>query len=644
MSGAKELVLTAFEPALDELARRIDAGADPAETVNAALALFQGIAATAMLPGGVSGITGGQTESRWDGVFEDGRLSLLRPGYQLIATLGVGLLQTAVLNGPSCITWTILRSERGLHVTVKSPAGGTLHDLLIGITGEISDERDTAGKLRRAKAEFDEIGRRPIESLPNTMPAGGTAPAAEPSVSDIGGMLGQAAKGVAAAAAGAVLAAATGSVARAAASAVEPGKKAGPSAPPPPAPKSAPPAAPPRPQAVTPSASQPSALPEDRKKAASAPDRGPVLTLRFEDGRAIDIPSFPAVLGRSEEVEIRLDSNRVSRRHAQIESDADGFWLTDLGSANGSFRNDVRMTSRMRLENGDSLRFADIILRVEIAGWLSAADSMATMAFRMPEEMQRPQPPKTPQEQPAPAPAKPSAPPPMRAATPAAPPPSSARSRTSGPPPAPAPEPMPAPRVTAEKTPCPACGHRSPPEASFCRACGAPLAGRPTCAACGKPIGPSDPFCQSCGAAVSVSETGGQIQLPPEEPAHRPAPSLSVPGFLFGVLFTARLAALAFSLSPEILLHERVLKTIALGYGFAGMAFLTGSKGGLFRLVTLLLVMAYCWLAVPETGTLLAHVASNPGALDVVGPRIIGDVLSLLAAFWLLKRSFSFPK
>ncbi|HOT29730.1 MAG TPA: FHA domain-containing protein [Candidatus Ozemobacteraceae bacterium] len=602
MSGATELVLTAFEPALEELARRVDAGADPAGTVNAALALFQGIAATAMLPGGVPGTPGEQAAGRWDGVFEDGRLSLLRPGYQFSATLGVGLLQTAVMNGPACITWMILRSGKGLHVTVKSPTGGTLHDLLIGLAGDVRDERDTTGKLRRAKEEFDEIARRPIESLPNGTPGGGAGPAAGSSVPDLGGMLGQAAKGAAAAAAGAVLAAAAGSVARAAASAVEPGKTGGPPAPPPPAPKPAP----------SPVQAKPPATPA-APSAPSAPGRGPVLTLRLEDGRPVEIPSFPAVIGRSDETEIRLDSNRVSRRHAQIESDADGFWLTDLGSANGSFRNDVRLDSRTRLENGDRLRFADIVLRVDISGGASPAAAMATVAFRVPEEL-HPLPP-----QKSPAPPRPAAPPPPRAAaTPPAPP----RAPATAPPPQATPEP-PAPQAAKQKIPCPACGHRCPPESTFCRACGAPLAASET--------------------PLAVSGADAPAPLPEETP-HRQAPSLSFPGFLFGVFFTARLATLAFSLSPEILLEERMLKKILLGYGFAGTAFVTGAKGGLLRFVALLLGLAYGWSGVPELGTLVMHVASNPEMIDVVAPRLIAEVLSLLSAFWVLKRSFGFPK
>lgn len=607
MSGPAELVLTTFEPALDELARRVDAGSDPTGTVNAALALFQGIAATALLPGGIPGIAGNPADSRWDGVFEEGRLSLIRPGYQFSATLGVGLLQTAILNGPAYITWSILRSEKGLHVTVKSPTGGTLHDLFIGLTGEVRDERDTAGKLRRMKEEFDEINRRPIESLPNGIPVGG-----------VGEMLGQAAKGAAVAAAGAVLAAAAGAAVRAVSSVTGGEQKAGPPAPPPPAPRSVPPA---HHAAPAPAPASRSAGPQT---APATRGRAPKLVFRLPDGRPLDVSSFPAVLGRSDDVEIKLESTRVSRRHAQVEQDGDGFWLTDLGSANGSFRNDVQLTSRTRLENGDRLRFADVLVQVVIEGEPVPAAGLATMAFQVPAEL-RLTPPAAPKSSAAPPPPAPS---PARVPVPAPAPVSS---------PVPPPISEPPPPTPRKKTPCPACGHRCPPEASFCRACGAPLSDQAACAGCGKPLRQSDPFCDSCGTPV----TAPQASPATPQPA---APSLSLPGFLFGVLFTVQLGTLAGFGSWEILFQVQVLKTIALGYSFAAMAFITGARGGFFRFVTLLLSLAYCYSGVLGLGKLLPHLASGSGIPTAIGAMVLTQMLSLLSAFWILKRSFSFPK
>jgi len=630
MSDATELVLTTFEPALDELARRVDSGSDPAGTVNAALALFQGIAATAMLPGGIPGIAGNTLESRWDGVFEDGRLRLIRPGYQFSASLGMGLLQSAILNGPATITWSVLRSEKGLHITVKSPAGGTLHDLFIGLTGETRDERDTAGKLRRIKEEFDEINRRPIESLPHGKPAGGTSSSAgsvSPDFGNIGELFGQATKGAAVAAAGAAMAAAAGAAARAAAG-PETGKKAGPPAPPPPppAPKPETPAvAPPRPSspAVIP-APRPVSVPVMQQAAPIASIHNLKLVFRLPDGRTLDTPSYPAVIGRSEGVEIRLDSTRVSRRHAQLDQDANGFWLTDLGSANGSFRNDVQLISRTHLENGDRLRFADILLNAEIEGGPISAVGMATTAFQVPEELRSPPPPRPPQ-----------------------PPPAGAKSSTCAPlPPIPTPTapPIPEQRISAAsvKTPCPACGHHCPPEAAFCRACGAPLNARISCSACGNDLKPADTFCEKCGNPVSAP----QIRPDGTQPAESvlAASSLRMPGFLFGLFFTVRLISLAAQISPNILFLPPVLLTIVLGYSTSIMAFITGTGGGISRFTALLLTLAYCYNGFPRFALFAQQISANPERVMSIGPVALSDAVCLLLALWILRRSCRFPK
>ncbi len=58
-------------------------------------------------------------------------------------------------------------------------------------------------------------------------------------------------------------------------------------------------------------------------------------------------------LGRSavHNVVVRLET--VSRLHAALERRADGYWLADLGSANGTFVNGERLVGSRRLADGD---------------------------------------------------------------------------------------------------------------------------------------------------------------------------------------------------------------------------------------------------------------------------------------------------
>lgn len=56
---------------------------------------------------------------------------------------------------------------------------------------------------------------------------------------------------------------------------------------------------------------------------------------------------------------------RASRRHALIRRQPDGFWFFDLGSSNGSYINERRVTTAQLLKNGDLVRIGDHQLRFE---------------------------------------------------------------------------------------------------------------------------------------------------------------------------------------------------------------------------------------------------------------------------------------
>jgi DNA-binding winged helix-turn-helix (wHTH) protein len=62
------------------------------------------------------------------------------------------------------------------------------------------------------------------------------------------------------------------------------------------------------------------------------------------------------VIGREADVEIRIDTSTVSRRHARLLVTDAGTVLEDFGSKNGTFRGDARVTEPVRLADGDELR------------------------------------------------------------------------------------------------------------------------------------------------------------------------------------------------------------------------------------------------------------------------------------------------
>jgi hypothetical protein len=84
------------------------------------------------------------------------------------------------------------------------------------------------------------------------------------------------------------------------------------------------------------------------------PDPAPKRpTLRVE-GRDVQVAGDRVVLGRSRECDVRLDDANVSRRHAEVREETDGFWIVDLGSTNGTEVNGERV-ERSRLSDGDTI-------------------------------------------------------------------------------------------------------------------------------------------------------------------------------------------------------------------------------------------------------------------------------------------------
>ncbi len=72
-----------------------------------------------------------------------------------------------------------------------------------------------------------------------------------------------------------------------------------------------------------------------------------------------------AVIGRRDDCDIVLNGPKVSRRHAQISSSADGLLLVDLASVNGTLLNGVEITSA-RLSHGDVVTIGTHDLRLEL--------------------------------------------------------------------------------------------------------------------------------------------------------------------------------------------------------------------------------------------------------------------------------------
>jgi len=89
-----------------------------------------------------------------------------------------------------------------------------------------------------------------------------------------------------------------------------------------------------------------------------------------EGGSVYRIPltRFPALVGRESGLAVSLQSNNVSRQHAEFLQQDGALLVRDLGSTNGTFVNHRPVTGSMRLNPGDVLRFADVELRLRQDG------------------------------------------------------------------------------------------------------------------------------------------------------------------------------------------------------------------------------------------------------------------------------------
>ena len=141
-----------------------------------------------------------------------------------------------------------------------------------------------------------------------------------------------------------------------------------------------------------------------------------VVTGGSAEGRRLQMPE-ELILGRDASGDGRLSGDsEVSRKHARLSRDEAGVvTIEDLGSANGTFVNDERVSAARQLAPGDVVRVGSTTLELVPAGGFPAAAPTAMSA----------QPPAA-------------APPPPAAAPPPPPPP-------APPPPRPAPPPVPAP-------------------------------------------------------------------------------------------------------------------------------------------------------------------------------------------------------
>ena len=86
-----------------------------------------------------------------------------------------------------------------------------------------------------------------------------------------------------------------------------------------------------------------------------------VLVATTTNGDRWEVDSAETYMGRSKQCAIVLKSQRVSRKHASITREDDGFYINDLGAANGIWAGTDKV-ERERIENGAEYIIGDVLV------------------------------------------------------------------------------------------------------------------------------------------------------------------------------------------------------------------------------------------------------------------------------------------
>ena len=99
------------------------------------------------------------------------------------------------------------------------------------------------------------------------------------------------------------------------------------------------------------------------------------------EGSSITLSGGMTMIGRAPLNDIVLEEPGVSRQHAGIRGDSEGYWLADLGSRNGTFVNGERVgVDPRRLRNFDRIELGGTSTRVH---WIFM-ESQATIDVQLP--------------------------------------------------------------------------------------------------------------------------------------------------------------------------------------------------------------------------------------------------------------------
>jgi hypothetical protein len=124
----------------------------------------------------------------------------------------------------------------------------------------------------------------------------------------------------------------------------------------------------------------------EARELPSTPPSPPItLTTRRgpKPGQQFTFTQDAISLGRRDDNDVVIEDPQISRRHASLSWEEGEFVLRDLGSANGTFLNAVRIKEPHALREGDAIGLgSDVVLSFSIAGSLDKTMVMSGTGIR----------------------------------------------------------------------------------------------------------------------------------------------------------------------------------------------------------------------------------------------------------------------
>ncbi len=105
---------------------------------------------------------------------------------------------------------------------------------------------------------------------------------------------------------------------------------------------------------------------DERHLAGPVPSGASVRVLRgFYEGLELPVDRDWTVIGRGRSADVVIADPTISRAHAAIGYDGEGFFVEDLGSTNGTSVNGKR-EPRTPLSSGDEIQLGKLVLSVKL--------------------------------------------------------------------------------------------------------------------------------------------------------------------------------------------------------------------------------------------------------------------------------------